>query len=141
MTNINNFLKYIKKSYLNYWYLGYYKIAIVGFLSSLLINLFIFLLFTDLKNYILIIYIIFLEKQFILFIILYYMFFKEQLLNLLLGFLPFGIGEDKLHEQFNQINLIIYNFLQEYLIILIFTIIINRFILNFIAKNIYDYDI
>jgi len=132
---------YIKRGYSHYWYTGYHKIAIVGLVIGLLINIILFIIFTNLQNTIMLIFILLLEKQFIIFILAYYIFFKEIILHFIVKLLPFGLGENKVYEQFNNIDEVLTNFIIENFLLLVISIFLSRFILNFIAKRYYKFDI
>ncbi len=138
-------LNFIKRGYAHYWYTGYKQIAILGLLLGLFVNFILFIMFTDFSNTIKLIIILLLEKQFMIFVIAYYIFFKEIFLNFILDLLPklfdYKFGIDMVYKKFDKIDQFLTNFIIENILLLIVSILLSRFLLNFIANRYYKFDI
>ena len=107
--------RYIKRSFLSYWYLGYKKVAVTGGIIGLVVNS-LFLYFISAHESAFILVLLLLTDYFMTVLVVIYIFFIRNIIS------------------FDE-------FFIKYFIILLFGLLINRIIVNLVAEKIYKYKI
>lgn len=126
-------------------YTGQKKVAVIGLFIGLIVSSGVFFLTTDFSDAIVLTTILIFEKQLITLAIAYFVILKQVMLNFLVDIYPLEWGEkivtEKIYENFDKIDASARSFLWEYFLILLATILISRFILNFLADNVFNCDL